>query len=1157
MSLATVRMAVALPLLAAGAAACGDNTGPRHGPPAAIEQVAGDEQAAVVGALLPQALAVRVVDEYGRPVPGAAVRWSADAGGSVQPASGRTAADGTALTHWTLGTTAGAQTVTAAVEATATAPSPFVFRATAAPAAAASVAIAPRDLLVSAGGAVPLAWELRDAHGNAIGAGAATWQSRAPEVATVDGDGVVRATGLGTAQVVVSVEGQRDSILVAVAPPATTRAWAAQDGALPHDWQRPDNWLPRRVPGPEDAVYIGTAATQPSLTVPVQIARLTTAPGTRLGLDGHTLHVTGNVVVEGTVAAPGAVAMVGAGGLAGTLPGLEVRGNVALTAAAGVLGDVVVAPGGPLRPAGRTLVVEGGLLVRGAAADGTAPPGRLVLDGGADRLEVSGALEVAGEAELAAGMLRVHGHLEQAGGGRIRGTGTTVVLAGTAPQTVRFQAPGAGPEGSLLGDVEVRPSARARFVTGAHLTGTLDVYGRVEVVPETVVAVGTLVLRRAALLENAGTVRYDVAFRNEEGTVSGSAPVPGPNVAVAALHMWPGSATIQVGETVQFGVEAYDAAGQRLAGRTVTWSSSSAAATVDGAGLARGVADGIAMITAAVGGLQESRQLNVGAPQQTQNLAVQTAYLVQAVQNAAGSVPLVAGRAALLRVFVTATEPNADRPPVRARIYHGATRVATHLIPAPGASVPLLVDEEVLNSTWNLLLPGALVQPGLAIAVELDPESTVQDFNRNDNLFPRSGAPLSLTVRTVPDFRVRLVPVRQSESGLTGDVTAASMERYLGLTRTMMPLRAIDADVREVYTTNAPPLQSNDGNSGWSILLSELNALRLVEGGGRYYYGVVRTGYPSGVAGMGYVGGRASAGWDAPGTAGWVAAHEWGHNFGRWHSPCGGPGGVDQNYPHAGGIIGAVGLDMATMTVMRARSEFDIMSYCRPAWISDYTYGHVLTHVGGAVGAHAGHAHGSAAAAAGNGGSLAHAPGAPEPVVLVWGRIEGGRAVLEPAFQVTAPAQLPEEPGPYTLAGYDEAGGRLFALPFQAHEVAHGAPGARQFAFALPAGLARPDRLAALRVTGPGIAGAGERRPTLPRGAAADPTRGVERLPELRARVRWDAGHYPMVMVRDAATGRVLSFARGGDVTVTAPGRRLELVYSDGVRSTGRRVELP
>jgi hypothetical protein len=45
-----------------------------------------------------------------------------------------------------------------------------------------------------------------------------------------------------------------------------------------------------------------------------------------------------------------------------------------------------------------------------------------------------------------------------------------------------------------------------------------------------------------------------------------------------------------------------------------------------------------------------------------------------------------------------------------------------------------------------------------------------------------------------------------------------------------------------------------------------------------------------------------------------------------------------------------------------------------------------------------------------------------------------------------------------------------------------------------------------------------------------------------------------MVMVRDAETGEVLSFARGGSVEVSSFKREVDLVLSDGVRSRVKRV---
>ena len=97
--------------------------------------------------------------------------------------------------------------------------------------------------------------------------------------------------------------------------------------------------------------------------------------------------------------------------------------------------------------------------------------------------------------------------------------------------------------------------------------------------------------------------------------------------------------------------------------------------------------------------------------------------------------------------------------------------------------------------------------------------------------------------------------------------------------------------------TNAPVLESNNGNGAWSTILSEVNALRVTEGICRYYYGVVKTSYGSGVAGMGYLGWPAAIGWDYLPSGSGVAAHEWGHNWDLRHAPGCGAGSPDPAFP--------------------------------------------------------------------------------------------------------------------------------------------------------------------------------------------------------------------------------------------------------------------
>ena len=71
-----------------------------------------------------------------------------------------------------------------------------------------------------------------------------------------------------------------------------------------------------------------------------------------------------------------------------------------------------------------------------------------------------------------------------------------------------------------------------------------------------------------------------------------------------------------------------------------------------------------------------------------------------------------------------------------------------------------------------------------------------------------------------------------------------------------------------------------------------------------------------------------------------MAGHEIGHNLGRSHAPCGGAGGPDPNYPYGGASIGQYGTDIQGNNVAfySPTSHVDMMSYCAPEWISDYTY---------------------------------------------------------------------------------------------------------------------------------------------------------------------------------------------------------------------------
>jgi hypothetical protein len=517
------------------------------------------------------------------------------------------------------------------------------------------------------------------------------------------------------------------------------------------------------------------------------------------------------------------------------------------------------------------------------------------------------------------------------------------------------------------------------------------------------------------------------------------------------------------------------------------------------------------------------------------NLFIDGMYVTQAVQTYAGGVPLVAGRDGLLRVFVRAGAPNATPPEVRVRAYVGAALVSTFTIPAPGP-VPTAVTEGVLSSSWNVVLPGALVQPNLRLLADVDPANAIAEGDESDNAYPVSGSPLPLDVRSVSTLNLRLVPVTQSVNGLTGNVTPGNQSQYLASMRKVYPVAAIDADVRAAYTTNAPVLQANDGNNAWNTILSEISALRTADGSSRYYYGVVKTTYGSGVAGLGYVPGRAAIGWDHLPSGAGVAAHELGHNFGRWHAPCGGAGQVDPAYPYAGGTIGVYGYDAATAT-LKAPGSADLMGYCSNTWISDYNYVAVLDF------------------RAANPAVVTS--GASQRSLLIWGRVSRGQLIIEPVYEIDAPPSLPARRGSHTLDAFDEAGARLFSLSFDGEPIAD-APDANDqtFAFAVPVDMLRGRALSRLRFTA-----LGRQVEVRATGRAADrilTARGGEpvasRLPGGAVRVAWTDPAVLGALIRDARTGDILSFARGSGATVRTASAELDVIFSDGVRSERRRL---
>ncbi len=336
----------------------------------------------------------------------------------------------------------------------------------------------------------------------------------------------------------------------------------------------------------------------------------------------------------------------------------------------------------------------------------------------------------------------------------------------------------------------------------------------------------------------------------------------------------------------------------------------------------------------------------------------------------------------------------------------------------------------------------------------------------------------------------------------------------------------MDVAARAPYTFEG--VMSSTYDSTWNRLLGEMRALQQAEGGARYYYGVIKPAYTRGASGYGFIGLPAAIGIDWDNVRAEVLAHEWGHNFGRFHVDCGGPANPDPDYPYDFGRIAHPGWDIRTGELHDAAGRHDLMSYCNPTWSSDYTYEAVMRY----------RADEAATAAAA------------EPALIVWGWIGDDGAVLEPAFETVTRPRLPARAGRYRLALRAADGATLTELHFDGDPVDH-APGVRHFTFAVPLRMLRGRAPVTMELRG---AGADVRRQQAM--AAAAPDVRATRVAADQVRLQWDAAASPLAVIRDPASGAILALARNGNALVQTGARELDIELSSGVRSQARRKVL-
>ena len=463
----------------------------------------------------------------------------------------------------------------------------------------------------------------------------------------------------------------------------------------------------------------------------------------------------------------------------------------------------------------------------------------------------------------------------------------------------------------------------------------------------------------------------------------------------------------------------------------------------------------------------------VVANPETVALSVPAVHLTQASQNLTGDVPLIAGRQALLRVFATADERYTIGHQGRATFFARGQEVYNASLEPPASGIPVDVEEGRLAHSFNARIPERILQPGLKMVVELDPDGVLPSKEGSRSRFPMSGR-LALDVRELPPLNLTIVPVlyhteaRRETNPVVEDATLAMAgpDTYgtIGHLRGMWPISDLNVTLREPYYTFADTIASG----GDLPLFREIAMLRHLEAGvgDEYYHGVFfHPRLANWAGGRGYQPGYVAISgiWEKPDEYfNNVVAHEFGHNLSLAHAQCGTTPGHPAYYPYDDGSIGAWGhrfiadddtgfgqlLDPEVYTDAMGEDDCPNWNPHRP-WSSDYNFTKALDHRLDLASAQASFAQRATA----------------QETLLLWGGVHEGNLRLEPAFAHDARLKLPEAPGPYQLEGLNRDGRRLFSFSFTPDALTHGGGG--KFLFAIPFEPEWPEDLDRITLTGP------------------------------------------------------------------------------------------
>jgi hypothetical protein len=396
--------------------------------------------------------------------------------------------------------------------------------------------------------------------------------------------------------------------------------------------------------------------------------------------------------------------------------------------------------------------------------------------------------------------------------------------------------------------------------------------------------------------------------------------------------------------------------------------------------------------------------------------------VTQGIQQPDSSVVLIADRPTFARLTLTSMVAHTG---VNAWLY--GTRGGA---PLPGSPIAALNNPRTLKSTanratlgdtFNFELPTSWASGNVSLRAEAS----------NGSTYSYSSESLDIPFTQVDPLHVTIVPIAYTCDPGGDTTTPTSPYDYVtDFTYRVYPVPSVTMATHAPISYSGPctgGVPDPDYDAGdWTAMLNSVTSLWWSEGHpNSYYYGLAKIDCSGGcVAGLGWIGAyKAAVGFDGIGSqhayAGVTHAHELGHNHNRYHAPGCGADNPDPSFPYVSGGEGYIGnsahpnfgFDIDSLSVYPYTSYHDVMGYCSPEWVSDYTYEALLAWAQ----------------------AQSDLPDTrqQERAFLVSGSMDSaGEVTLRPVYMLDIPT-TPSTGGDHSLELLDDSGAVMAAYPFQ------------------------------------------------------------------------------------------------------------------------------